>query len=94
MNYTYILECSDGTFYVGWTNNLKKRIKTHNQGKGARYTRGRTPVNLVYWEEYDSRSDAQKREITIKNYSRKEKERLINESRHGNNNGKSIDIIY
>jgi len=94
MNYTYILECSDGTFYVGWTNNLKKRIKTHNQGKGARYTRGRTPVNLVYWEEYDSRSDAQKREITIKNYSRKEKERLINESIHGNNNGKSIDIIY
>ena len=94
MNYTYILECSDGTFYVGWTNNLKKRIKTHNQGKGARYTRGRTPVNLVYWEEYDSRSDAQKREITIKNYSRKEKERLINEFRHGNNNGKSIDIIY
>lgn len=94
MNYTYILECSDGTFYVGWTNNLKKRIKTHNQGKGARYTRGRTPVNLVYWEEYDSRSDAQKREITIKNYSRKEKERLINESIHGNNNEKSIDIIY
>jgi len=94
MNYTYILECSDGTFYVGWTNNLKKRIKTHNQGKGAKYTRGRTPVNLVYWEEYDSRSDAQKREITIKNYSRKEKERLINESRHGNNNEKSIDIIY
>ena len=93
MNYTYILECSDGTFYVGWTNNLKKRIKTHNQGKGARYTRGRTPVNLVYWEEYDSRSDAQKREITIKNYSRKEKERLINESIHGNNNEKSIDII-
>lgn len=78
MTYTYILKCADGTFYIGWTTNLENRIKTHNDGKGARYTRGRTPVELVYWEEHKNRSDAQKREIAIRNLSRKEKEKLIN----------------
>ena len=47
MNYTYILECSDGSFYTGWTNNLEKRINCHNKGKGAKYTRGRLPLKLV-----------------------------------------------
>lgn len=78
MTYTYILKCADGTFYIGWTTNLENRIKSHNDGKGARYTRGRTPVELVYWEEHKNRSDAQKREIAIRNLSRKEKEKLIN----------------
>ena len=62
MNYTYILECSDGSFYTGWTNNLEKRINCHNKGKGAKYTRGRLPLKLVYFEEFIEKRDAQKRE--------------------------------
>ena len=53
MHYTYIVECSDGSLYTGYTNNLKKRIKAHNDKKGAKYTRGRTPVTLKYYEEFD-----------------------------------------
>ena len=49
--YTYMVQCSDGTLYTGWTNDLKKRLEKHNAGKGARYTRGRLPVKLVYYEE-------------------------------------------
>ena len=59
MNYTYILECSDGSFYTGWTNNLEKRINCHNKGKGAKYTRGRLPLKLVYFEEFIEKRDAQ-----------------------------------
>ena len=51
MNYTYILKCKDGSFYTGWTNNLEKRIKDHNAGKGAKYTKSRCPVELVYYEK-------------------------------------------
>ncbi len=78
MNYTYILECSDGTFYCGWTNNLEKRIATHNAGKGGKYTRARLPVKLVYFEEFETKEEAQSREWHIKQLSRKEKEKLIN----------------
>ena len=53
MNYVYIVECSDGTFYTGWTNNLEKRIDMHSKGTGAKYTRGRGPVKLVYHEMFD-----------------------------------------
>lgn len=85
MNYTYIVQCSDGTYYTGWTNNLQNRVATHNSGKGAKYTRARLPVQLVYYEEYATKSEAMKRECAIKRLSRKEKERLINGSdRHGN----------
>ncbi|WP_446898264.1 GIY-YIG nuclease family protein [Clostridium sp. LBM24168] len=77
MNYIYILECSDGTFYTGYTNNIKKRIQTHNNGKGAKYTRGRLPVKLVYFEEYITKQDALKREHEIKTLSRNEKIKLI-----------------
>ena len=73
MNYTYILECNDGTLYTGWTNNLEKRIKAHNDGKGAKYTRSRLPVKLVYFEEFESAVDAQKREYQIKRLKRSEK---------------------
>lgn len=76
-NYTYILRCSDDTFYTGWTTDLKKRIKVHNLGKGAKYTRARVPVTLVYWEEYESREEAMKREVAIKKLTRKKKESLI-----------------
>lgn len=76
-NYIYILECSDGTYYTGWTNNLELRIEAHNSGKGAKYTRGRTPVKIVYKEEFDTKSEALKREIEIKKLSRLKKIELI-----------------
>ena len=81
MNYTYILKCADGTLYCGWTNNLEKRVKAHNKGKGAKYTRSRLPVTLVYYEEFETSREAQSREARIKRLSRKEKLELIkNES--------------
>ena len=78
MNYTYILECSDKTLYCGWTNDLEHRIKAHNEGKGARYTRPRRPVRLVYFETFDTKQEAMKREYQIKHLTRAQKEMLIN----------------
>lgn len=77
MNYVYILKCGDGTLYTGWTNNLEKRVQAHNTGKGAKYTRARLPVELVYFEEFEEKVDAQRREYRIKKLSRKEKLKLI-----------------
>lgn len=77
MCYIYILECSDGTLYTGWTNDLHKRVKTHLNGKGAKYTRSRLPVQLVYFEEYSDKISAQRREYEIKQMTRKEKLELI-----------------
>lgn len=77
MNYTYIVQCKDGTFYTGWTNNLEKRIADHNSGKGAKYTRARKPVTLVYYETFERKEEAMSREYTIKHLGRKEKEKLI-----------------
>lgn len=79
MCYVYILECSDKTLYTGWTNNLHKRIETHSKGKGAKYTRCRLPVKLIYFEEHDDKVSAQKREYAIKQLSRIEKLNLINQ---------------
>ena len=76
-NYTYIVKCSDETLYTGWTNNLKKRLEAHNSGKGAKYTKNRRPVELVYFEEYDTKQEAMKREYEIKQHSRKKKLALI-----------------
>lgn len=76
-NYTYILKCIDETLYCGWTNDLEKRLKAHNSGKGAKYTRSRLPVALVYYETFETAKEAQKREYQIKNLSRKEKLELI-----------------
>lgn len=76
-NYTYIVRCSDGTLYTGWTNHLDRRIKAHNSGSGAKYTKTRTPVELVYYEEYEEKREAMRREYEIKQMTRKEKERLI-----------------
>lgn len=81
-NYVYILSCADGTFYTGWTTHLEERVKTHNQGKGARYTRSRRPVKLLYWEEYSDKGEAMRREAAIKKMSRKQKEELINSILH------------
>ena len=81
MNYVYILRCSDDTLYTGWTNDLEKRIKAHSNGTGAKYTRGRGPVELVYFEEFDDKKDAMKREYEIKKYTRSKKEWLIKSSK-------------
>jgi putative endonuclease len=77
MSYVYILECSDGTLYTGWTTDVEKRVKTHNSGKGAKYTKIRRPVILKHIEEFESKQEAQKREYEIKKLSRDEKLKLI-----------------
>nr|WP_090174807.1 GIY-YIG nuclease family protein [Eubacterium oxidoreducens] len=77
MNYTYIVKCSDNTYYTGWTNNIDKRIKAHNNGKGAKYTKARRPVELVYLETFATKQEAMKREAEIKKLTRNEKEELI-----------------
>ena len=77
MNYTYIVKCSDETFYTGWTNDLEKRIEMHNSGKGAKYTKARLPVELVYYEAFDKKEEAMSREWHIKRLSRSEKQKLI-----------------
>ena len=75
--YTYILQCSDSTFYTGITNNLDKRVIIHNKRKGARYTARRVPVTLVWYEVHPDRSNAQKREIEVKDWRQERKLTLI-----------------
>ncbi len=77
-NFVYILRCKDGSLYTGWTNNLEKRVKMHNLGLGAKYTKGRGPCELVYFERFENKSDALKREAAIKKLERIEKEKIIN----------------
>ena len=77
MNYTYMLKCSDGTLYTGRTNDLDKRVEAHNSGKGAKYTKARRPVELAYYEEFETKEQAMKREYAIKQLGRKEKQELI-----------------
>ena len=76
MNYTYIVKCCDNTLYTGWTTDLDRRIEAHNSGKGAKYTRGRRPVELIYAERFDTKQEAMRREWEIKQLSREEKLRL------------------
>ena len=73
----YIVECADQTLYTGWTTNLKRRLKLHNEGRGAKYTRSRAPVHLVHLEDQPDRRSAMKRELEIKRMSRAEKLSLI-----------------
>ena len=75
--YTYLLRCADGTIYCGWTNDLDRRLKAHNSGKGAKYTRSRLPVELVYFETFETQIEAQRREYQIKKLPRKRKLELI-----------------
>ena len=77
MCYVYILQCKDDSLYTGWTVDLDKRIRTHNLGKASKYTRSRLPVKLVYFETFDNKKDAQKREYAIKKLARKDKLNLI-----------------
>ena len=76
-HYVYILRCSDGSLYTGWTTDLEARVKTHNSGKGAKYTRSRLPATLVYHETFDDKVTAQAREREIKKMSRTRKLELI-----------------
>lgn len=75
--YTYMVECSDGSLYTGWTNDLEKRVRAHNAKKGAKYTRSRTPVKLVYYEAFATKEEAMRREYEVKRYTRKQKEALL-----------------
>lgn len=75
--YCYILECADGTYYTGWTTDPERRVKQHNKGIGARYTKTRRPVKLVYVEPQPNRIDAMKRELAIKKMRRAQKISLV-----------------
>lgn len=77
MNYTYILKCSDGSLYTGWTNHLEERIQAHNEGRGAKYTRSRRPVELIYYERMETKEEAMRREYAIKRLNRQQKLKLI-----------------
>lgn len=87
-NYTYIVQCNDGTLYTGWTNDLDRRIQAHNAGHGAKYTRSRLPVTLIYFEEHPTKEAAMSREFHIKKMSRDEKLSLI---RSGNIDAKKAN---
>ena len=75
--YCYIVECVDGTYYTGWTTDPERRVATHNKGRGAKYTKMRLPVRLIYVEEQPDRKSAMKREIAIKRMGRDGKKKLI-----------------
>ena len=76
--YTYLLRCSDGTLYCGWTDDIEKRLAAHNSGKASKYTRSRLPVKLVYFETFETKQEAMSREARIKRLSRREKLALVN----------------
>ena len=75
--YTYMVVCKDCTLYTGYTNDLVRRMRKHNSGKGAKYTRSRLPVRLVYWEKYASKQQAMQREYAIKQWPRQQKLQLL-----------------
>jgi putative endonuclease len=77
VHWTYVIECDDGSFYTGYTTDVERRVREHDRGEGAKYTRGRTPVELVHAERFESKSAAMSREYEIKQLSRAEKERLV-----------------
>ena len=76
-HYFYVLECVDGSYYAGYTNDVERRVHTHNEGKGAKYTRGRRPVQLRYVEEYKTKTEAMRAEYRFKQLSRSAKERIV-----------------
>ena len=79
MHYIYIVKCADGTYYTGYTNDLERRIKQHNEGEGAKYTKGRRPVKLVHSEQFETKSKAMKREYEIKQFKQERKIEIINQ---------------
>lgn len=76
-NYMYLLECADGSLYCGWTNHLEERVRAHNEGRGAKYTKSRRPVTLVYYEEFATKQEAMQREWAVKHLDRRKKRELI-----------------
>ena len=80
-NYMYIVECSDQSLYTGWTNDLSRRMKAHNAGRGAKYTKSRRPVKLRYWETFDTKQEAMSREAQVKRLTRAQKLELIQKNR-------------
>lgn len=76
MNYAYLVRCSDDSLYAGWTNDIEKRVRAHNNGTGAKYTKARRPVTLAYAERFETRSEAMKREAALKKLSHSQKEAL------------------
>jgi len=80
-NFIYIIKCKDESLYTGWTNDLEARILAHNEGRGAKYTKGRGPVELLYTEEFDTKEEAMKREFAIKKLSKAKKLKLIQQKR-------------
>lgn len=82
-HFVYILECADKTLYAGWTTSPEKRLKTHNEGKGAKYTKSRLPVSLLYYEQFSSKSEALRREWEIKKLTREKKLELITKKAKG-----------
>jgi len=80
-NFIYIIKCKDDSLYTGWTNDLEARIKAHNEGRGAKYTKGRGPVELLYTEEFDTKEEAMKREFALKKLTKAKKMRLIQQKR-------------
>lgn len=77
MNYTYMVRCGDGSLYTGWTTDVERRVRAHNEKKGAKYTKSRLPVELVYYETFETKEEAMKREAAIKKLSKKRKELLV-----------------
>lgn len=77
MPFVYIVLCADNTYYTGWTTDLEHRISVHNSGNGAKYTRSRLPVTLVYSEEYATKAECLRREFAIKQLDRRHKDKLI-----------------
>lgn len=82
--YMYVVECCDGTYYTGYTTDVKKRIAVHNSGKGAKYTRARLPVKLIYVEGFDSKEEAMSAEALLKRKKRPQKERFLSENQEKN----------
>jgi len=80
-NFIYIIKCKDDSLYTGWTNDLEARIKAHNEGRGAKYTKGRGPVELLYTEEFDTKEEAMKREFALKKLTKAKKMELIQQKR-------------
>ncbi len=78
-HFLYILECGDGTYYTGYTNDLTKRLQKHEEGKGAKYTRGRGPLKLVFQKAFSTKQEAMRMEFAVKKLNRAEKERMIKE---------------
>ncbi|MDN4608872.1 GIY-YIG nuclease family protein [Sporosarcina highlanderae] len=76
-HFFYVLECKDGTYYAGYTNDLEKRVRVHNEGKGAKYTRARIPVRCIYMESFETKREAMRAEYQFKQLTRNAKERYM-----------------